>query len=78
MGREGGGGGRGGDEEYIRLSQTVTNAIQQIASNVTAIQRLTNDIGTPKDTQDHRDELSLSPLSSPLSLLSPALPPSLS
>lgn len=49
--------GRGGDQEYVQLSDRVTQSIQQIAENVTSISKTVSLLGTPKDTIDVRERL---------------------
>jgi len=49
--------GRDADQEYMQLSERVTQGIQTIANNVGAINKLVVMLGTPKDTQDLRDQL---------------------
>ena len=49
--------GRGGDEEYIRLSQKVSSIISQISNNVNALQRMAGQLGTAKDSEEHREKM---------------------
>jgi len=48
---------RNGDTEYMRLSNTVSNNIQQLTRNVAAIQRMVNQIGTSSDVPELFDRL---------------------
>jgi len=50
-------GGRDGDQEYIGLVDRVTQQIQQIANNTAQVTKIVAMLGTPKDTQDLRDQL---------------------
>jgi len=49
--------GRDADQEYVQLNDRVAQSIQQIANNVGTMTKLVNLLGTPKDTQDLRDQL---------------------
>ncbi|XP_065842840.1 syntaxin-7-like [Oscarella lobularis] len=49
--------GRDGDSEYIRLNNKIKTNIQQISSNVAAIQRMDNQLGTVHDGAPLRQKL---------------------
>ncbi|XP_015789929.1 syntaxin-12 [Tetranychus urticae] len=49
----------GGDtaHEYNRLSNTVSSNVQKISQNVNSMQRMVNQLGTPSDSENLRDQL---------------------
>ncbi|XP_013404976.1 syntaxin-12 [Lingula anatina] len=52
-----GGGGGGYGNDYMRLTQSISNNIQKISNNVKNIRRMVNQIGTPQDSDQLRDRL---------------------
>lgn len=48
---------RNGDSEYIRLSNQVSNNIQQLTRKIALIQKLVNHIGTPQDVPQNFEKL---------------------
>jgi hypothetical protein len=50
-------GGGGGEAEHDRLLTVLTNNVQQIQYNVNRLNKMVQQLGTDKDTQEHRNKL---------------------
>lgn len=50
-------GGPGREKDFQKLAQTVGTSIQKISQNVSSMQKMVNQLGTPQDSQDLRNQL---------------------
>ena len=49
--------GRGGDQEYIRLNETVRGNVVRLSDAVSQYRKLAEQLGTPRDTAELRDKV---------------------
>lgn len=50
-------GGPGREREFQSLAQTICTNIQKISQNVSSMQKMVNQLGTPQDSQQHKAKL---------------------
>ncbi|XP_069701712.1 syntaxin-12 isoform X2 [Periplaneta americana] len=50
-------GGPGREKDFQKLAQTIGTSIQKILQNVSSMQKMVNQLGTPQDSQDLRNQL---------------------
>lgn len=50
-------GGPGREKDFLKLAQTIGTNIQKISKNVSSMQRMVNQLGTPQDSQELRNQL---------------------
>ncbi|KAJ2954037.1 hypothetical protein O0L34_g2248 [Tuta absoluta] len=48
---------QGGDDNFQKLSMTITSNIQKISQNVSSMSKMVNQLQTPQDSQEHRNQL---------------------
>lgn len=50
-------GGPGREKDFQKLAQTIGTSIQKIQQNVSSMQKMVNQLGTPQDSQELRNQL---------------------
>ncbi|KDR12892.1 syntaxin-7 isoform X2 [Zootermopsis nevadensis] len=50
-------GGPGREKDFQKLAQTIGTSIQKISQNVSSMQKMVNQLGTPQDSQELRNQL---------------------